>query len=290
MFRSALAACFAITVAVAFVPDARAGALGDFTDGIRPDDDDRPRRRARRGDHHHHHDHHDHHYAASDEPGLGYYLILGDNPGEGFSWGRGPYDGRYRLGMGGARQELTSNQTNLSLAAPPSPRTGRIHARLEGLGLPDGSAFGGGIFAKLESSFTPGLAIWHQQLYDPTDEDRLGVSTITVEPRLWTGPNGQIYWYGGGLLFGAADGPVNGGATLGLGTTITPLRPLFLELRFAGSVLVDQALVDLWMGAGVEVTTGVFVQAGYRALAASENVLHVMSVGLTFDLGFGGSR
>lgn len=215
----------------------------------------------------------------------------GDTPVDGrgrarFSWGDTPYDGR---GRNVAPSVANLDAGHVTVTAAPR-RPGHFRGRAEVLALADGSAIGAGGFVLVEGARAPGLALWHQQLMDFGASDRLGVTTLTLEPRIVTGAAAVVSWNIGGILYGSENGFVNGGMQLGLGMALTPVRPLALEARLAAHVMPDAMVGDIYFGLGVEVRPGIFATAGYRTLIGPDFPLRAVVAGVQFDLGFGGGR
>ena len=161
--------------------------------------------------------------------------------------------------------------------------------RLETIGLLDGSAVGGGLFAKIESAQSPALVLHHQQIFDGGAGERVGVTQLLFEPRIVTDQHVTMFWNIGAVGYGSEDGFVNGGVHIGFGASITPIQPLLVEARFGIQTLAGwTAVLDVTAQVGVEVRTGEFAVIGYRGLGGDVSPLHMVTVGVQIDLGSGG--
>lgn len=277
---------------------ARAGSLDEFRDSI---DRDRSSdsRSDRGGESSSYDDSYDYNYECDDdddgdgEPSYAARAVAsvleaifrGDSPRHRYSWGETPYDGRRLVGP----RSYASTDSDVRLTAPSRP--GHFMGRLDGLGLLDGSALGFGIFGKVESTYTPGFVVHHQQVMDFGASDRLGITKFLLEPRIITEQHFTMFWNFGGAVYGSEDGLLNGGVHVGFGFTITPYQPLLFEARFGVQALADQAVLsDFSAQIGIESSPGVFIVAGYRGLGGMGAPLHMGTAGVQVDLGFGGPR
>lgn len=290
LLAAALVAFAGVMVPALLGSSATAGTLDDFRDSVDRDqrDDDRsPPSRDDRDDRpaRHHHHHSDGEVSAFGQ--IFGWMIVGHTPGNAFSWGDTPYDGR---GSTSGGHRWVASGTDLSVAALAPTRSGHFRGRLETLALTDGSAMGFGTFLLLESNRTPGLAVWHQQFMDFGASDRMGVTTVTIEPRIVTDAVATLSWNLGGAVYGSENGILNAGAQIGLGLQLTPFQPLAFEARFAGQVLSGAQVADAYFSVGLEVAPGMFATLGYRGLLNGEASVHAGTLGLQFDLGFGGRR
>ncbi len=268
----------------------QAGSVDDFRDSI---DRDRPGGSRTHHDNGGDSDNDDDEYRHRDGDGTGARIVgaileamlAGDTPRENYSWGDTPYQGRYSL----EEQRYAAADSELRLVA--TPRPGHFIGRLDSLGLFDGSAMGFGFFAKVESSYSPGLVLHHQQVMDFGASDRLGITEILLEPRIVTAQHFTMFWNIGAALYGSENGFLNGGVHLGLGFTVTPVQPLLFEARFGFQALTERTqLVDISSQIGLEVSPGIFTVVGYRGLGGTGSPLHMGTAGLQIDLGFGGRR
>ncbi|MCB9506928.1 MAG: hypothetical protein H6698_04350 [Myxococcales bacterium] len=223
--------------------------------------------------------------------------FVGHTPGASFSFGDGVYDGR---GYNAPSRVRAADLEALSLAEPLTHhRQGHIQLRLDGLVSPnrsDGPALnasapqlplGFGVFAKLESTVTPGLVVWHERIMDFSASDRLGVTLVAVDPRIWTGARGEVFWTFGVPVFGSENGVLNAGACLGFGFDAAPVRPLVLNARLGLDILASDVIVgDIFLQAGVEFVPGVAAVVGFRDLV-SASPLQIVTLGVQLDRGFG---
>lgn len=273
---------------------AEAGRLGEFRDSI--DRDNGPRERGRGGGGRNDSD--------DDRGGHGFYrtergsydedhdgrlspvlgaIFVGHTPGDTFNWGDSPYEGRGRV----RKPNYASADLDLQLDGP-LVRQGHFRGRVDGAMLSDGSAVGVGFFGLLESTYTPAISVSHLQQMDFQDSDRLGVTAIALEPRIYTSSAVIWRWNLGGVFYRSEEGVANAGLQIGMGFEVTPRDPLFFEGRFSTHIMSGLAVADVTLNTGVEVHDGVFAVVGYRGLLGPVLGLHTLTVGLQIDLGFGG--
>ncbi len=289
--RSALVSALVAALVAIAVPTT-AGDLGDFRESVDRDNAPRqsersnPPRSSRNHSGQHMHQHNSGSGAGSEIAGAIFSAVFGGHlPQDRFSWGDTPYAQRRNV----PNPKLSSADMDLSLAAF-NPRPGHFRARTEASVLADGSAIGLGLFALVESTHTPGLAVSHHQFMDFSDSDRLGVTAVTLEPRFITAPRGVWSWNLGPVVYGAEGGVVNAGLQLGTGVHLTPMDPLSFEGRLAVHIMSGLAVADVNLIAGVEFMDGIFATVGYRGLVGPLFTLHSATVGIQFDFGFGGPR
>jgi hypothetical protein len=131
----------------------------------------------------------------------------------------------------------------------------------------------------------------HQELIDPGDHERLGVSELLLEPRIVTSPSVTVFWKIGAALYRSENRLVNTGINVGFGASVTPIHPLLFETRMAIQALGGgTTLVDISGQVGCEIRPRLFGVVGYRGLGGTGTSLHVVSLGLQIDTGFGDRR
>lgn len=248
-----------------------AGEIGKFRDAVAPDDDND--RKASSS--------HSHQTASStlsdpSEEGLTgdpltdlffFLRLLGDCPGHGFDYGPSPYNV-----IPGTTPDLV-------------PRNVFWRTRAAFLTLFEEQTLGFSVFTKVESSFTPGFFAWHDQLFDSDSSDRLGITTIGIEPRILTMKAIRVFWTIGTALYWDQSSLVNGGGLLGVGIEAWPVQPLLVEFRVGGHFVKNRQVLDLYLGTGLDLAGPLFVTIGYRYLKARDVDLNLGSFGLSLTLG-----
>ena len=187
------AAVVAVLLAALVASPASAGSLNDFRRSVdhRRNNDDPPPPPPPRVVHQ------PSPYYYAHEPAWWTVIFVGHTPPPAFSFGRGVYD----RGVTAAHGDLSFMS---EATAGGGRRSTRLQLRLEGMVSPNTSEpevrysdfdtpVGVGVFAKIESTATPGFVIWHQRVMDFAASDRLGITHLAMDPRIYTGARGQVF-------------------------------------------------------------------------------------------------
>jgi len=249
---------------------ASSGEIGKFRDAVSPEDEN-----DRKAPSHHSHQGTPYDLEGSSDEEMAsdvlsdfFFLLwlLGDCPGQEFDYGPSPYP------IPGEIPDTT-------------PRNVFWRTRAAFLTLFEEQTVGFSLFSKIESSLTPGFFVWHDQLFDADSRDRLGITTIGVEPRILTLNAIRVFWTAGAALYWDRSSLVNGGGLIGLGIEAWPVRPLLVEFRVGGHFMGGRQVLDLYLGTGLDITGPLFVTVGYRYLKAHDVDLNLGSLGLALTLG-----
>ncbi len=212
------------------------------------------------------------------------WIISGYRPEDRFSYGTTPFSGRRYLNDTGA---YVASLSDLSLAGEvvDDVRYGFLRARFDETVLSDASAVGPGFFARVESTYTPGISFSHRSLEDADTGDHLNKTHIALEPHLWIDELATWSYSLGYVHYATQDGPLNGGVLLGAALDAYPLQPIFIEARVQVELMSETNANDLFFGVGTQFAGPFTLEAGYRRMNSPTMHLDMFSMGVGLNLG-----
>jgi hypothetical protein len=234
--------------------------------------------------------------AQSDGTGDPFFLVVGHLPGRRFSLGRAPYDGR------GIKVSSTIEDLGNTAVAGNSPdayesvqtmdgnvddRHFQMTFRANTLTTTQFDSIGTEVFAKLTSSYMPGMAFSYQYASELRSEETLALGYWVYEPNIFLLPHATMSWNVGLVTMGDQAMLDEAGATAGVALEAFPHDPLFLDARLNVHGFENVGMLDGRVGIGAFFTDHLGVELNVRHLNIFDGgSLTMYGLGLRSYLGF----
>lgn len=228
--------------------------------------------------------------------GDGFFLIVGHLPGRRFSLGKSPYDGR------GVRVSSTIEDLGNTAVAGNSPGAYGSVQKMDGnvddkhfqatfranaLTTTQFDAAGTEIFAKLTSSYMPGMAFSYQYASELRSEETLALGYWVYEPNIFLLPHATMSWNVGVVTMGDQAILDEAGASAGVALEAFPHDPLFVDARVSVHGFENVGMLDGRVGVGAFFTDQLAVELNMRHLNIFEGThLTMYGLGLRSYVGF----
>jgi hypothetical protein len=220
--------------------------------------------------------------------------IFGYLPKDEFSLGRAPYHGR------GVVPETSTLAYLENL--PPVPRSNeyasaeedydpdtrhhQLTLRLNGLATTGVDAAGAELFAKLSSTYMPGIAMSYQYTGELESDETLSIGYLVYEPSIFI-EHATLSWALGAVTLSDQSTLEEFGVTVGMALEIFPFEPTFLDLRANYHGFGQVRMVDARVGLGVFVTDQLGLELNMRHLNIVDGAsLTMVGAGVRTYLGF----